>query len=212
MGVSTISLVFCMEVSFSVMSAGRLKESVCMSRVSSTVSGGEDVPAFLWRDCRFRRRRKRVRRMRRPRKRMPPRAMPALAPVERPFLELEEVTALVELGVENSVIVVLEGGMLVVTMEDIVVTGGAVASGGAPSTETVGMYVEMESGVTGRLVADDIGGACCLWIRSLLVGVLSILKNGLYVLQVRWSMNCALLPMQKKKLSFFVMLVEREPI
>jgi hypothetical protein len=72
-------LVCWVAVSFSVMSALRAKESVCMSRVSITCSGGGE----RWR-C-LRRRKKRARRRRAAAKIKAPRAMPTLAPVERPL-------------------------------------------------------------------------------------------------------------------------------
>ena len=65
--------------SFSAMMALLAKESVCMSRVSITCSGGGERERCL------RRRKKRAASRRRATRTRAPRAMPTLAPVERPW-------------------------------------------------------------------------------------------------------------------------------
>jgi hypothetical protein len=65
--------------SFSIMMALRPKESVCMSRVSITCSGGGERERCL------RRRKKRAARRRAATNTRAPRAMPTLAPVDKPL-------------------------------------------------------------------------------------------------------------------------------
>jgi hypothetical protein len=126
-------------VSFSVMSALRENESVCMSRVSITCSGGGER-------CRcLRRRRKRARRRRAAKETRAPMAMPTLAPVERPPWDLEADATRVPVAEIPGVIV----GVIVPEGVFEMVAAGAVVSGVCPTTETAGVYIETDIAVVG---------------------------------------------------------------
>jgi hypothetical protein len=79
-------------------------------------------------------------------------AMPTLAPVERPPLDLDvEATRMpVDDGVIVAVVVPV-GVFETVVKEAIAV--GPVVSGGAPTTETVGVYNEIGKGLVGGIKA-----------------------------------------------------------
>jgi len=144
-GEAEVRLLVCwVAVSFSVMSALREKESVCMSRVSITCSGGG---VRWW--C-LRRRKKRARRRRTAKKTRAPMAMPTLAPVERPPWDLEAEATSVPAAELPSVIVVaviVPEGVFETVVK--VVVGGAVISGVCPTTEIADVYNKTDIGVVG---------------------------------------------------------------
>lgn len=103
---------------------------MCISRVSITCSGFWE----RWR-C-FRRRKKSATSRRRPRKTRAPRAIPTLAPVERPLLEEDEGTGLVTaVGVIMTVDDVVGAPVVVVNIVDT----GVVVTVCAPETATTGL-------------------------------------------------------------------------
>lgn len=121
-----LAMWFWANVSFSAISAARPKESVCMSLVSITCSGGGE----RWR-C-LRRRKKRAAKARMAAKARAPMAMPTFAPVESPWEEDMEERSEVEAG--TMVVVVVDDGVTVVTAvsEEVVAAGGD-----APEIESV---------------------------------------------------------------------------
>jgi hypothetical protein len=130
--------------SFSVMRVAWPNESVCMSRVSITCSGGGE----RWR-C-LRRRKKRAPTRRTATRARAPIAIPTLAPIESSWWEETGAGLTTELDGVNAV--VTEGGLVMVVSELIVaVVGGEVAG-----CETPGTFTPEEKLVIDRIVCENM--------------------------------------------------------